>query len=578
VAAYRETFRRHRRLLSLPIILAVFIAGWAVLGSPKSYLSTADLWVDNPASTATSLGNENPTVIPPAQQEQTLITELLSTRNFALAVAHHSQLAHYLAHNSGDGWGPSGLFSAIGGSGSTTSRILSSLGTSQVLTAVAGPQVLQVSYRGPTPTVAASTLKGIINQLTQQSAQFSATHEQDTVAYYSAQVQAAAKALATARAQVSAYLRAHPSASNTDQTLDALNASETVASGSVTRATQNLNQASGSGQAGGGSSGSVVQEIDQPTVPTGPVSGRKKELLAIIGGLFAGGLITFLGLVALTPGKRDTDELAAEGAEGANSVGLVEPLVPPRPALPGTLEHSQLERKPALTRERSLIGAIGRLLAGPGDGRGWSRNGAEEPDPATPNGNGDAATDILSTWGTELAEPARVISNGGEEPAAEPAPVTSNGSDEPAELAPGTSIGSDGPARATPASESAGAAGATVASNGTAELHASDSASQENGAAPWDGARSGAPRSSQSALARARAARRPARLEEFIEVVRKHPGITIPKAARRMDVSRDTLYRVRDRALSAGHIRADGSRYFPVGSRREPTDSDDGQA
>jgi uncharacterized protein involved in exopolysaccharide biosynthesis len=45
----------------------------------------------------------------------------------------------------------------------------------------------------------------------------------------------------------------------------------------------------------------MIQVLDSPTAPTGPVTGKKKDLMAIIGGLFAGILISFLGVVALTP-------------------------------------------------------------------------------------------------------------------------------------------------------------------------------------------------------------------------------------------------------------------------------------
>lgn len=478
MAAYRETFRRHRRPLSLPIILAVFIAAWSVLGAPKSYQSTADLWVDNPVSTSTSLGNADPAVTPPAQQEQSLIAELLTTRDFRLAVGHQSQLARYLAHNSTDGWGPSGLLSAIGGDGSLSTRILGALGASQVLTTVSGPQVLQISYRGPTPAVAASTLRSLITQLQTQSTRLAAVHTQDSISYYSAQVQTASKQLSTARQQVAAYLQAHPGATTTnDQTLQALTAAQTIASGTLTRATTNLNGATGSGpNGGGGTSGSLVQEIDQPTVPTGAVSGKKKDLLAIIGGLFAGALISFLGLVALTPGRRDTwgEEIAGDETEQIP--------VRPRPIEPAP--------------------------AGPATAH-TSNGSANRP---SPNGRSDDPTQVAAAAnGHRGSEPKQANGNGHVEP--------------------------------EPASPDA---------------------------AP----------SKHTALAHARAATRPARLEEFIQVVRNHPGITIPDAARRMDVHRDSLYRVRDRAQRAGKIRADGSHYFPTEHRREssPEGADDRQS
>ena len=54
--------------------------------------------------------------------------------------------------------------------------------------------------------------------------------------------------------------------------------------------------------------------MDAPRAPIGPVSGKAKVVEALIGGLFAGGLIALLGLVALTPSRSaPTDPLTALG-------------------------------------------------------------------------------------------------------------------------------------------------------------------------------------------------------------------------------------------------------------------------
>src|SRR5207248_5664402 len=68
----------------------------------------------------------------------------------------------------------------------------------------------------------------------------------------------------------------------------------------------------------------TVAVVDRASFPVGPASGKKKELLTIVGGLFAGLLISFLGAVALTPGKRD-----AWDADGAT--------VPPLSSVEGPL-------------------------------------------------------------------------------------------------------------------------------------------------------------------------------------------------------------------------------------------------
>jgi uncharacterized protein involved in exopolysaccharide biosynthesis len=310
--SYRQTFRERRRLLCLPIVLAVVISAWFALGSPKSYQSTANLWVDNPASLASSLGNANPAVLPPSQQEQGVLQELLSTQSFVLAVAQESGLSHYLATHGSGGFTPTSLLS--GGGGSVKSKVLNSLGPKQVTTTVPGPQVLQISYRGPTPALTQSTLEALVEKLQKNSDQLSQKRNQAVVAYYRAQVTGASNALAEARAQVSSYLSQHPGAAGADPNLSALQTATGAASSQLTQASQKLNEVQSAAKAGG-SNGSTVAVIDQASFPLGPASGKKKELLTVVGGLFAGLLISFLGAVALTPGKRD-----AWDADGANVV------------------------------------------------------------------------------------------------------------------------------------------------------------------------------------------------------------------------------------------------------------------
>lgn len=333
---YRQTFRRHRRLLSLPIVLAVIIASWTALGSAKTYVSTASLWVDSPASLDSSLGNLNPAVLPPSQQEQQVLTELLTTRDFAISVAHRSTLAQYLAAHRSGGFGPSALLSKLGGAGSLDDRIVAALDPSRVTMTVPGPQVLQISYTGPTSDVAKSTLQAIVTELQQDSARFSQQHSEGALAYYRSQVQAASQAVAAARSQVNAFLRQHNGATAGDPNLSALQTAQNAATTQLNQANTNLSTAAGALK--GGSSGSTVHEIDTPTTPTGPSSGKKVVVIAIIGGLFAGLLISFLAVVALTPTKptRWEDEPPVEG----------EPVAAPPVAAPPVAAPPAPERAP----------------------------------------------------------------------------------------------------------------------------------------------------------------------------------------------------------------------------------------
>ena len=115
LSSYRDAFRQHRLLLSLPVVLAFLIAAWFVVGAPNSYESSASLWVNNSAPAASSLGDANPGLTPPSTVEEGVITELLATKSFALAVGRRSLLRPYLASHQTQGFSPTALF---GGGGS----------------------------------------------------------------------------------------------------------------------------------------------------------------------------------------------------------------------------------------------------------------------------------------------------------------------------------------------------------------------------------------------------------------------------------------------------------------------------
>lgn len=313
---YRQTIRSHRILLSLPIILAVAIAGVLTLGKAKTYESTVSLWVDNPASSDSSLGTLNPGMTPPSTVEQGVVTELLATPSFDLTVANRSQLGRYLASNGSGGVSLSSLTG--GGNVPLKVKIISALGPAKVTTTVPGPQVLQISYLGPTPAVAQSTLNAIVDQLEHDSAQLGALHTQDSVDYYQTQVQSADRALLSAQHQAQQYRAAHPTAGRADPNLAAISAQETSAGAQLTQAQAGLSAAESALK--GGDTAAVVKVIDPATFPVGPTSGKKKDVEGVMAGLVAGLVISFLGVLALTKRKSDPweDELAEAVAAGYN--------------------------------------------------------------------------------------------------------------------------------------------------------------------------------------------------------------------------------------------------------------------
>jgi uncharacterized protein involved in exopolysaccharide biosynthesis len=296
---YIETFSRHRALLCTPIVLAVIISAWFVLGAPKSYQSTASLWLDNPPPAQTSVADTNPAILPPANQEQNVLTELLATREFRLAVGHRGPLAQYLATHGVEGWGPSALLARLKGTASVDDRIFSALGHG-VTTSVAGPQVLQVSLQGPTPAVAAGTLSALLAEFGQARSSTRRTRAQATTAYYQGQVDAAQKAFDGAQQALISYRGAHPGATGSqDPSLRALVAAEKAAAQHLTAARNGFDQAS-IDAASPLSSAAAFRVIDAPREPSAPTGGKKKALMALVAGLFVGAIVSLLGTIGLT--------------------------------------------------------------------------------------------------------------------------------------------------------------------------------------------------------------------------------------------------------------------------------------
>lgn len=314
---YRETFRRHRLLLSIPIVLAVAIAGFLTISSGKTYQSTASLWVDSPVTTDSSLGNLNPAITPPSTQEQGVLTELLATRGFELSVGHHSLLGPYLASHQS-----SGISSLLGGGGgSVDAQIIAALAPANVTTGIPGPQILQVSYLGPTPAVAQSTLKAIVTQLRHDGAAYAQSHSRSALTYYLSQVNSATRTLASARSQAEAYRAQHPTAPANDPNLAALQTAVTSASNQLSQAQGNLSQAKAALK--GAAAANVVRVLDPASYPVGPTTGKKKEVEGILAGLVGGLVVSLLGTIALTRRESDPweDELADAAAQGALAAG-----------------------------------------------------------------------------------------------------------------------------------------------------------------------------------------------------------------------------------------------------------------
>jgi uncharacterized protein involved in exopolysaccharide biosynthesis len=294
---YAQTFSRHRILLSTPLALALLVAIWFIVGTPAAYEAKTTLWVDNPVTQDTSVNQSNPAILPPAAQAQSFLDELLTTRQFRVDVGHRGPLAKFLSGYDG-GWSPTDLLRRLRGSGSLDGRIMSALGSSNVSATVEGPQVLAVSLKAPSPTVAAGTLSALVDEFTRQRSQFDQSRLEARVAFYTGRVKAASDSLETSRAAVADYEKNSPQATASDPTLQHLTKVVSDATVNLAAETKLENQAAAA--LGAPSSGDSFRVIDAPAAPSGGTSGVKRIILVLLAGLFVGVLVSALGLFALT--------------------------------------------------------------------------------------------------------------------------------------------------------------------------------------------------------------------------------------------------------------------------------------
>jgi hypothetical protein len=372
--AYRETFRKHRILFWIPPVLATLALAFLAFTTPKKYQAQASLWIDNGPLAGTSLSTTSATQ--PSSSEQTILNELVATKSFAVDVANRSLLGNYIR--------------AQGGTKQEISGNLAAAVMSGVSVSTPGPQILLVTFIGPSPAIAHSALQSLIAHLQSSMAYYGQTFGQSAQAYYEAQVKTATQALTRATGATNAYRQSHPGVTATnDQNYAALVAAQQSDAGQLATATGELNQAVG--QATGGGTSTLVRLVDPPSFPTTATSGKTKMVEEVAAGFFGGWLLSAIVIVAMTPSRRDRwDDEISGGAEPANLAQVT-----PQPE-PLSREHTMPQPQAAVaaaggvgpqsTTPRSGVWALQRrILTSPG-------TAAPERLGVTPNGDGSTTS------------------------------------------------------------------------------------------------------------------------------------------------------------------------------------------
>jgi len=321
---YASTFSKHRLLLCAPVLLALAISVWVVVGTPKVYVSSASLWTDNAPPAPSALSQSDPALRTPAAQSQLYLEELLATRDFRLTVGRNSPLAAYVTAHPSSGFGPTALLSKIRHAPSVDDRLVSALGSKNVTSAAVGPEVLSISFKGPNPMVAEGTLKVLIADFVKQANQDRTARDQATLTYYKSLMDEASKAVASAQQAVASYLVTHPLSAQPDPALTPLTQAASSAEAQLVNATANYDQTFDATQL---ETTATLRIIDAPQPPTGPSGGKKKTALAIVAGLFAGAVVSVVGLALLTgkatasarPQEPTADESVSPNGSGADA-------------------------------------------------------------------------------------------------------------------------------------------------------------------------------------------------------------------------------------------------------------------
>jgi uncharacterized protein involved in exopolysaccharide biosynthesis len=313
VVRYVETFFRHLLLLTLPIAIALIGAFGVVVAQPRVYSSSVKIWVDRSSYGLTASDNS---YLTPAQEQSDVISELLRTRSFSLAVGKQGEIADELrsraASNASQPIAKLQSFLGLGSNALSPSSSSDAVDdavyaavTKYATVQPTGPQIITVTYTDNDPQVAAATAQAVFDQFVVQLLSTKRDQTKAAVDFYTTQVKGAESDVNAADANLFDYLGRHPELANNtissaDPTLAALRQTDDLVRKRYDDLTAKLDGArlDDAGLAQAGPNGFHI--LDKARVPAGPDSHTLLLVEAAAGGLLAGLAISACGLLALT--------------------------------------------------------------------------------------------------------------------------------------------------------------------------------------------------------------------------------------------------------------------------------------
>jgi uncharacterized protein involved in exopolysaccharide biosynthesis len=285
VTRYIETFFRHKVLLLTPLVLTLLVSFWYVKSQPTTYMNSMKVWFDNQLPSPGYLDPTGSNGPAPATTAQTLLGQLLSTRDFLVRAAQRGPAADYIAKQPD----PNAAASTIGGT----------IGSSVTAFAV-GPQILSVGMTGRDPKFVTQQLSAVVDEYFDYVKTLRGAREQAMVSYYKPRLDDANTTLQQAQAAQLAYVETHPlagTAGTPDPQYNALTVAVTTAQNQYNDVQKNYTQAD---QALTTEQAQVSSHVIDLPGAASASSKKKAAIFAGGAGIFFGLLVGLLGLIALT--------------------------------------------------------------------------------------------------------------------------------------------------------------------------------------------------------------------------------------------------------------------------------------
>lgn len=301
--SYLEAFFRHRVLLVMPILLACALAVAFAVTRPRQYVATAAVWADVPVSEQSTIGTTGGQS-PPAAGQQALLTQLLATRSFSLAVAREAALPGFEADRP-----PADIDHALADLVATIS------------TATPGPNVLQLSAKQDSAQRATAVTGALLDRFLAEERAALRQRGETQIRYAQSQVDIATQALTKAQRELADYLKSAGPAgaggtqadtlrTNASRARDALQTAQDDQRRTVATASLSVDD-------------TVLSVLDRPTQAT-----RTSRMVALItaaaGGALAGATLSVLALILLVvrdpTARREADVEAALGLPVAATI------------------------------------------------------------------------------------------------------------------------------------------------------------------------------------------------------------------------------------------------------------------